>query len=77
MTECNHEKTIQIAAEVKTFSASFEDQLYLGDVPEGMGLSGRRFRPDMIELSYCLNCGQIQSDAFPIVLSNVKNPFKN
>lgn len=44
------------------FSLSTDDLDYDGYVPNGIGIGGG----DYIELFYCLDCGMIQSDEFPV-----------
>jgi len=44
------------------FSATLLGASYNGYVPREIGIGGG----DFVEFDYCLDCGQIQGDSFPV-----------
>jgi len=60
---CDHKRKASMGGKVSDcFNFSTNDIDYDGYVPSNLGIGGG----DYIEINYCLDCGQILSDDFPI-----------
>lgn len=62
-TKCKSERVAHIYGKCSDMCvASMDDAEHVGYVPDDMGIGGG----DDIDFDYCLDCGQIQGDEFPL-----------
>lgn len=69
MCECGSDRIASISAKCSDCCCvSYKETNYNGYVPGGIGVGGG----DYLEIDYCLDCGRIQSDKFPIDDEKIK-----
>jgi len=70
---CNSERVAFVSGKCSDrCSFRYKDQYKDGYVPSSVGIGGG----DEVEVAYCLDCGMIQSDEFPISEERIVESFE-